>query len=63
MDEDLTFAFAVARALAKDKSKEELARLHLILQTVCSLLSAEQGCRRLRDAEDGAKEGEPATNP
>ncbi|MBO4472215.1 MAG: hypothetical protein J5765_00260 [Clostridia bacterium] len=48
MDEDLTFAYAVARALIKGKSTEELARLQIILQTVSSLVAAELASQRLK---------------
>ena len=51
MNDDLTLAYALARALTEGKNTEELSRLQIILQTVCSLVSAELGCRRLQSNE------------
>lgn len=51
MDDDLTLAYALARTLTKDKTADELARLQILLQTVCSLVSAELACRRLKNNE------------
>ena len=47
MNDDLTLAFALARAMMEGKDAEELSRLQIILQTVLSLVSAEVGCKRL----------------
>jgi len=57
MDEDLTLAFAVARALVTGKSQEELARLQILLQTVSSLVAAELGCKRLAGSSAATKGG------
>ena len=51
MNDDLTLAYALARALTEGKTVEELSRLHILLQTVCSLVSAELGCLRLKKEE------------
>ena len=48
MDEDLTFAYAVARALTTGKNTEELARLQIVLQTISSLVTAELASQRLK---------------
>ena len=55
MNDDLTFAFALAQALIEGKNAEELARLQILLQTVLSLVSAELGCLRLKGAEKGKR--------
>ena len=47
MNEDLTFAFTVARALIADKTLEELSRLQVLLQTVASLVASELALKRL----------------
>ena len=57
MDEDLTFAFAVARALVKGKTTEELTRLQIVLQAVSSLVAAELGCSRLKTSKTDAQSG------
>lgn len=45
--DDLHLAITLTQAMIKGKSTEELSRLHLLLQTMSSLVSAELGCLRL----------------
>lgn len=55
--DDLHLAITLTQAMIKGKSMEELSRLHLLLQTMSSLVSAELGCLRL----DGSFS--PKSNP
>lgn len=48
--DDLHLAITLTQAMIKGKSMEELSRLHLLLQTMSSLVSAELGCLRLGDS-------------
>ena len=55
MKDDVTLAYALARALTEGKNAEELSRLQIILQAVLSLVSAEIGCLRLKGTEQGKR--------
>ena len=57
MDVELKIAYLIADAMTKDCSLSELARLHIVLQTVSSLIASELSCRRnlgSTTAESGA---------
>ena len=55
MNDDLTLAYALARALMDGKTAEELSRLQILLQTVNSLLLAEIGRLRLEGSKPETK--------
>ena len=46
MESDVKLACALTEALIKGKNTEEIARLQITLQTVCSLLASELACRK-----------------
>ena len=62
MDRDISFAYALARALISEKDATELARLQIVLQTVSSLVSAELGCLRLKNAASSEPQSKSGTS-
>lgn len=58
MNCDVKLACALTEALIKDKNSEEIARLQITLQTVCSLLASELACRKTKDSI-ATREGSP----
>ena len=59
MDAEIKAAYAIAQAMIAGKTLGELSRLQIILQTVCSLVAAEIGCKRLSDqpkSQSGARQ-------
>ena len=50
MDCDVKLAYALTEALIKGKNSEEIARLQITLQTICSLLSSELACRKTKNS-------------
>ena len=58
MNCDVKLACALTEALIKDKNSEEIARLQITLQTVCSLLASELACRKTK-ASIATREGSP----
>ena len=62
MDSDLTLACALAKALIAGKDSNELARMQILLQTVSSLVSAELGCLRLKNAASSEPQSKSGTS-
>ena len=58
MNCDVKLACALTEALIKDKNSEEIARLQITLQTVCSLLASELACRKTKGSI-ATREGSP----
>ena len=56
MEADIKLACAVAEALTKGKTPEELSRLHVFLQVVASLVAAEINCLRTSASNGGARQ-------
>ncbi len=50
MDGDLKLAYALAEALTKGKTPEEIARLQTILQTTATLLMSELKCLKTKNS-------------
>lgn len=59
MEDELSVAFALAKALIAGRDLSELSRLQIILQALSCMISTEIGCRRLKgsaQAKGGASE-------
>lgn len=57
MDADLKAAYLIAEALTKGLSVEELSRLQVTLQTLCSLVGGELALARLRGSTATLEKG------
>ena len=50
MDADLKLACAIAEALTRGKTSEEIARMQVTAQTVASLLASELACLKTKNS-------------
>ena len=57
MEEELSVAFAAAKALIAGRTLDELTRLQILLQAISSLISAEIGCQRLKNSAAQTQSG------